>query len=197
MKFLLTLAGFALLLSCNKDKDHLNTVPSDPKPPQMHYIDLQNREVSSQQGQLVDINSDGQNDFLFATRSIGDPIEIVDKIRFSVFSGIYSSLFVGNQNNSPVLNEGDKINGQTKLPYEWFIVSEVELAEKVIGMDHPPFWRGDWKDVDHKFLAVQITKEGKLFHGWIELSIDKNNEKLILHKAAICKEENKEIKAGL
>jgi hypothetical protein len=43
---------------------------------------------------------------------------------------------------------------------------------------------------------VQVKKGGQAFLGWIEMSFDKEAEKLILHKAALSTIANKEIKAG-
>ncbi|HEX7844899.1 MAG TPA: hypothetical protein VF476_03800, partial [Chitinophagaceae bacterium] len=76
-------------------------------------------------------------------------------------------------------------------------VSEVFLGEKIIGVNQPVYWQGPWKDVSHKFLAVQIVKNDLKYNGWIELTFDTANERLILHRAAISTEAGKEVKAGL
>ena len=68
---------------------------------------------------------------------------------------------------------------------------------KNIGYDNPPYWEKEWKDVSHKFLAIQVKRDGKLYHGWIELSMDTVNSKLILHRAAIAKEAGRQVRAGL
>jgi hypothetical protein len=62
--------------------------------------------------------------------------------------------------------------------------------------DAVTFWDGLWKNVNHKYLLVQIKKEGKPYFGGIELSFDKRTEVVILHKTAISKEPYKAVKAG-
>lgn len=197
MKIYLTLASILFLISCSKD-DHIQLpAPAEPILPEMQYLDLQDRQVSFSTGQTIDIDGDGQNDFLFSTRVIGDPIEEVDKYRFSMYSGIYSKLLVSGNNGSPVLTKGEKISKDNRLPYEWYIISEVELAEKIISKDAPPFWRGEWKDASHRYIAVQLIRNEQLYNGWIELSIDVIKDKLILHRGAISKEADKMVKAGI
>jgi hypothetical protein len=48
--------------------------------------------------------------------------------------------------------------------------------------DAVTFWDGLWKNANHKYLLVQIKKEGKPYFGGIELSFDKRTEVVILHK---------------
>jgi len=195
MKFIFVLATATFLFSCSKDENQIIPPPA-PSHPAMHYTDLQNKEVDYNSGQVIDIDQNGTNDFLFKTTPIGDPIGRVDKLRFSAISSIHASLFVSGENASPVLNKGDVISRQNKLPYEWFIVSEVEMAEKITSFEVPAFWQGGWKDASHQFLAVQVTKDEQQYQGWVELSIDTANDKLILHRSAISKEASKDVKAG-
>jgi len=51
--------------------------------------------------------------------------------------------------------------------------------------------------VKQAYLPLQIIIEGKRHNGWIELTADQQNERLILHRAAISKSPEKIIKAGL
>jgi hypothetical protein len=80
--------------------------------------------------------------------------------------------------------------------YTWWEISAIVLAEKIITYTES-HWEGAWKNADHKYLPVQMKKQGKLYHGWIELSFNTTEEKLILHRSAISKEEDKDVKAGL
>ena len=63
-------------------------------------------------------------------------------------------------------------------------------------MNQPPFWQGRWSEADHKYLPIQIDKEGKLFMGWIEISMNKATETLTLHRTAISQVPNRAVLAG-
>jgi hypothetical protein len=173
------------------------SMPPPPPEPEMKYTDLQNKEVRSGKSQLLDLDGNGSVDFAFFVIHIGDPLFQQDKVRFLAGSNVQCNLLVGGDNNSPVLTKGSIISLNNMPPFEWYEVSEVFLAEKIIGMNAPPFWQGPWKDVSHKYLAIQIVKNNQRYNGWIELSFDTVTEKLYLHKAAISKEAEKEVKAGM
>ena len=63
-------------------------------------------------------------------------------------------------------------------------------------MDEEVYWDGIWKRASHHFLPVQVTRNGKTYNGWMEISFDMSGDKLVLHKAGISTENDKEIKAG-
>jgi hypothetical protein len=185
------------LFSCSK-KDVVQPDPvPDPNHPNMQYTDLQNAEVKRGKTQSLDIDGDGTKDFAFGVYLVGDAINKEDKIRFAAFSSLAKNLFVDGNNLSPVLSKGQVIplNGQS--PYEWYEISEVLLIEKIIGMVKPPYWQGPWDNMKNKYFSLQVKKNGMRYNGWIELSFDKQDEKIVLHRAAICKEAEKEVKAGL
>ena len=59
------------------------------------------------------------------------------------------------------------------------------------------YWEGKWKTRSHKYLPLQIQKNGKRYNGWVELSCDTGSQKTILHKAAISKKEESAVRAGV
>lgn len=197
MKTVYIAMGVALLsvAACKKET---SADPAKPPAsnPEMIYTDLQNREMKHNQPQFIDLDKDGTKDIGFATWYIGDPIEQEDEVLYFAGSYVHSSLLVGDNNNSPILNTGETIPVTKQGQYDWTQVAQVEMARKNIGMQVPPYWELDWKLVSHKYLAVQVVKEGKRYNGWIELSFKTATEKLILHKAAISKEAEKDIIAG-
>lgn len=179
------------------DKEELPPPVNTPGP-SMRYTELNDKEVKKGQAQVIDVDHDGKMDFVFFVTYIGDPIFKQDKVRFSLGSNIHSLLFVGDDNNSPVLSKGALISSTNQAPYEWFILSEVFLAEKIITDENPPFWQGPWKDVKNKYISIQVKKEdGTGYSGWIEFSFDTAGDKIILHKAAISLEAGKDVKAGV
>jgi hypothetical protein len=162
----------------------------------MLYTDLQNQEMKQNKPQFIDLDKNGSNDIGFATWFIGDPIEKEDEVLFFAASYEHSNLLAGDNNNSPVFKLGDTIPVGNKGAYSWYQVAQIEMARKNIGLQNPPYWELDWKQVSHKYLAIQVVRDNKRYNGWIELSFDTAGEKLILHKAAICKEANKAVIAG-
>ena len=82
------------------------------------------------------------------------------------------------------------------LQFQMFL-SFVELAKRtLIKNTATPTWEGAWKDVQHKFLAVQVTENGSVYNGWIELSFDTTKERVLLYRSAISKEAGIDIVAG-
>lgn len=57
-------------------------------------------------------------------------------------------------------------------------------------------WRGNWVDKGKRYMPFQIYKNNQRYNGWIELTADKEAEKIILHRMAISKEAEKNIIAG-
>jgi len=189
-KLFLFIIPFLFLFSCKKEE----TLPKPSKHPAMVYKDLQNAEVIVSHSQSVDIDNDGTKDFAFGVLLIGDPILQRDRLQFIAYSRIDDNLLNNDVDQSPVLNQYDLIS-KIHQGYQWFEISAIVLAEKITTMTDV-FWDGLWKNASHKYLPVQIERNNKLYHGWIELSFDTAAEKLILHRSAISTEENKDVKAG-
>jgi hypothetical protein len=180
----------AVMFSCK-----VQDLPAPGYDPQMRYTDLQNAEMKHSQPYFLDIDGDGSTDFSFSTMLVGDPILQRDRLQFIAHSKIGTNLLNNDNDQSPVLNNGDKIS--VPYPgYEWFELSAIVLAEKITGMTEPMHWAGLWRNAVHRYLPVQLKKNGKFYNGWVELSFDSLSEKLILHKTAISIEAGKEIKAG-
>lgn len=182
-----------LLAACKKEKA---TRPGTPVPhPLMQYLDLHDQSIGFGQVKLVDINSDGSDDLLVSTLLVGDPILERDRRQYYISSGTQSRLLMDGNSQSPILGKDDEIKLQHP-GYNWFEVNSLLLAEKIVPMTGNPFWQGNWKAVSHKYLPVQIKKNGDIYNGWIEISFDTASEKVILHRAAVCTEADKTVKAG-
>jgi hypothetical protein len=188
-KLLLALSISLFFIACSK-KPPLTPVSH----PQMIYKDLSNAEVKYGQIQRIDVDNDGTHDFLFSVLLVGDPVLQRDRMQFYAHSGIERNLLNNDQDESPMLNKGDSI-GKTHSGYTWWQISSIVLAEKII-TDNGSYWQGLWKNADHKYLPIQIQRNGRLYHGWVELSFNTIEEKLILHKSAISKEEERSVQAG-
>ena len=181
-----------LLTACKKEPLPV-TPPSEPHP-QMLYKDLLNAEVNYQHSKTIDIDGDGSIDFYFGVQLVGDPVLQRDRKQFMANSVVKRNLLNDLNDQSPVLNKLDTIS-KVHQGYTWWEISAIVLTEKIITNTNV-YWDGVWKAANHNYLPIQVEKAGKLYHGWIELSVDTAAEKLILHRAALSKEEDKTVKAG-
>jgi len=81
--------------------------------------------------------------------------------------------------------------------HEWYNVGHSILVEKNEFVSGTIIWRGVWQEANKKYLPFQVTQNGLRYNGWVELSVDIANQQLVLHRAAISKQPEKEIQAGL
>jgi len=185
---------FVSVASCTKEK---NQQPPVVTPPAMKYIDLHNASVKYQSIGFIDLDGNGAIDLYFGTTLIGDPIGKQDRLDFEVTSVPRVNLqVIDNSEVGKRMNKGDAISKDPADGFLWYELTHIVMAEKVIPESGAPFWQGNWKDASHHYLPVQLIRNGELFHGWVEISMDTNAEQLILHKAAISTEAGKEVKAG-
>lgn len=188
--------ALAAMTACKKDNaPHPPKQPGNQQP-EMIYTDLQNQELKFRQAQVVDLDKDGTADIGFATWYIGDPLEKEDEILFFAGSYIHSNLLVNEANTSHAFNLGETIPVGSYPGHDWYQVAQVEMALKNTPETGNSYWEGAWKQVNHKYLAIQVVRDNKRYNGWIEISFDTAGEKLILHKAAISKEAEKAVIAG-
>ena len=189
MRIIVFAAVVVMFSSCRK------TEVIDPVQfPDVKYILLHDAEISSGKWKAVDVDEDGINDFNFHTLLVGDPLLQQDKLQYYAGSGIEDYLLNNELEQTPCLYKYDDIS--MHLPgYEWNHISSIILAEKVTGITDPPFWRGNWKNASHRYLPFRINRNGKDFLGWIELSLNTETGKIILHRAALSTKPNVSIKA--
>ena len=182
-----------IITGCGKT---VEPAPPQETYPQMSYLDLADTTIVFGRRVSFDLDVNGEKDIYFSTQLVGDPIYQQDKRQW-LLSGSLNTVFPVNAMESiPVLQLNDSIHSNAFPGYNWYNVSDLLLAQQIISMNIPPYWAGDWKETTHRFMPVQITRNNVLYNGWVEISFSITNEKLILHKAAICKEANKAIKAG-
>lgn len=168
---------------------------TDDAHPLMQYTYLNDLEIKATEYSHLDIDGNGTIDFTFHTQLVGDPILKQDRRQFMVGSKVETNLLNNKDDESPKLKKGDRI-GTRHEGYNWYEISSVVLTEKVVPSEGSIFWRGLWKSANHNYLPVQVVRGEKIYHGWIELSFSTDNERLILHKAAICTESDTEVEAG-
>jgi len=175
-------------------KEPVKPTPPTETHPQMLYTDLHDAEVKYLQPKTVDVNNDGAADFSFGVLLVGDPVLQRDRAQFGVSSGIERNLLNDANDQSPKLQKLEIVS-KNHPGYTWWQISHIVLAEKIITATNTS-WDGIWKNAAHNYLPIQVEKEQKLYHGWIELSFNTAEEKLVLHRAALSKEAEKDVKAG-
>lgn len=185
------IALIILFASCKKDSI---LKPVSAQPP-MNYINLHDTAIGFGQMASFDLNGNGEKDVRFNTMLVGDALKHVDKKEWLVTTTINTSLPVDAYEQIPVMAVADSIPEFDFQEYHWYNASSVLLAQKVIGEAYNS-WDGVWKDASHKFIPVQVRDYRSLYNGWIEISFSTTDEKLVLHKAAICTEQGRTIKAG-
>jgi hypothetical protein len=186
--------GFVLItaVACKKPRPE----PPVQPPPSMLVKDLADSSLAFGKHASFDLDDNGAKDVLFSTQTVGDPIEQKDKEQWMITVSFETSLPVNSTEHLPVLRYLDSIPLNDFSGYAWYNASSIILSQKTHPMTTPPYWEGDFKEASHRFVPIQIKKQGGLYNGWIEVSFSTTNEKLTLHKAAICKEPNKSIVAG-
>ena len=180
------------LVACKKNCPE----PVDEVHPPMLYKNFEDSSIAFRKIAFLDLDNNGEKDVLFSTQLVGDPIEQKDKEQWMVTTSFNANLPVNATENIPVLHYLDRIPFNAFSGYTWYNASSILLSQKTITMTPPAYWEGQWKNASHRFIPFQLQKEGGVYNGWIEVSFSTTSEKLILHKAAVCKKANKNILAG-
>lgn len=195
MRNIFVFSAAFLIVACTKNPVIPKPEPPSTAHPQMLYTDLKNAEVYYNQPQFVDVDHDGLKDYSISVLLVGDPILQRDRMQFYAHSGIKRNLLNNDIDESPMLNKSDSIS-KYHPGFKWWEISSIVLAEKITDYNGS-YWQGLWKNADHKYLPIQIEKDRKLYHGWIEISFKTDEQKLILHRSAISMEEDKTVLAGI
>ena len=191
----LILSAIVLFTSCSKEEAKPLPPPLDPL--EMDYTSLHEKEIKyAQPAAIIDLDGDNQTDLVFGVLLVGDPLEQQDKRQFRLSSGIHTNLAVNNNEQVPAMVKDEVIPLSNFNGYNWYKVSSVILVQRIENIDGIISWNGNWQGATKKYLPFQQMKNNQRFNGWIELSVDVFNEKLILHRMAISKLPETVIKAG-
>ena len=188
----LGLALVIFLSSCSKPP------PEEPTTvyPKMTYLNFSDSAVFFDRSASFDLDGNGEKDMRFSTQLVGDPLSQQDKRQWLAVCSFNTSLPVNTNENIPVLNLDDLIPINNFSGYSWYNAPGIVLSQKVTGISAAPYWEGAWKDASHRFIPIQLKKNSLLYNGWVEVSFDKLQEKIILHKSAMSQEPDKSVLAG-
>jgi hypothetical protein len=175
-------------LACHKSHD-------EPRGPVMKYTNLNDEEVNEKNYKALDIDNDGQIDLAFNTPLVGDPLNNRAILEFLIMpSRNRTLLLVNDEPEVPVLKKGDQI-GASFAGSKWSPNAYVPLVQKFLEQNGS-YWYGNWHHVSHQYLGIEVIVNSEPYFGWIELSMNTDEEKLVLHKMAISTEANVPVTAG-
>jgi hypothetical protein len=192
--FLIAMIGTT---ACKKEAIVIPPVSLPSPEVEMVYTELNNAEVKYMRpGVWIDLNKDNRADVLFEVMRVGDQINRYDRLLFNIVTSIRVSVPVNINEQIPVFLKNANIPLENFEGINWYGGSEVDLIQKAIFENGTVVWRGNWLAADRGYLPVQIVIEGKRHNGWIEITANSGNERLVIHRAAISKEPEKIVKAG-
>lgn len=184
--------------ACKKPKNEIPPAPLPTPEVEMVYTNLNNAQVKYMQpGVWIDLNNDNRADVLFEVIRVGDHINRYDRLLFNIATSIRVNVPVNVHEQIPVFQKNTIIPLDNFEGINWYGGSEIELIHKAIFENGLVLWRGNWLTAERAYLPVQIFINGKRHNGWIEITADVDNERLILHRAAISQLAEKHIKAGI
>jgi hypothetical protein len=184
MRIITVISGFVLLLTNCKKEAVKSPAASHP---QMRYLDLNDTAVIFNRSASFDLDGNGSKDISFSTMHVGDPLTQQDKKQWWVSSSFYANLPVNDNEEIPFMQKSDSIYLTSFSGYNWYNASGVMLAQKIFTSTALPYWEGKWKDATRRFVAIQIINDNNLYNGWVEITFNKTEEKLTIHRAAISK----------
>jgi hypothetical protein len=181
-----------MIVACKKSRPE----PIAEAHPPMLYKELSDSSIVFGKIASFDLDNNGTKDVLFSTQLVGDPVEQKDKKQWMITTSFTTSLPVNGSEQVPRLHYLDAIPVNDFSGFSWYNASSILLVQKTYTMTTAPYWEGDWKAASHWFIPVQLKAQDGVFNSWIEVSFNTDNEKLVLHRAGICKETNKAVLAG-
>jgi hypothetical protein len=184
---ILAIAFSTLLFSCEKED----------QPVSYQYINLNDTTVYYNHPVELDLDQDGERDFLASTVLIGTAT--ADLLQFRISSAFKNRILLEEEESPAMFDQDALITGNDQSPYIWTAFGSALVVERVMPIDlNETYWNGVWKNKQNKYLPIQLVKgNGSIYNGWIRISYSNDPQsKIILHDAAFCKSSKVQIKAG-
>jgi hypothetical protein len=170
---------FTLLIACDNEPEIQQGIT---------YIDLQDVTAGHNKLFSLDIDQDGDTEYVFTTTLAADAAG--DQLQFMIYPSRNNQVFeiagrVG------VLSEDQEI-----APGNPFDKNVQPMVIKTI-TDSGINWSGDWKEANNQFVGIRFYLRDKGYHyGWIRVSFDQTNGQFIIHDYAFMTTLNMKIVAG-
>ncbi len=156
--------------------------------PSIKYLDLNDIKASQSQSFSLDIDRDGDTEFLFNTLLVAD--ESGDQRQFLITPARANQVFELSGRVS-VLEAGQEIAPGN--PFDKNVQPMVINRISSTGTS----WSGDWKEVSNKFIGIRFAlRDQAYYYGWIRISFDQTNKQFIIHDCAYRTVLNLSIEAG-
>jgi hypothetical protein len=152
------------------------------------YMDLQDVTAGYNKSFSLDIDQDGDSEYIFTTTLAADTEG--DHLQFMIYPSRNNQVFeiagrVG------VLSEEHEI-----APGNPFNKNVQPMVIKTI-TDSGVSWSGDWKEANNQFVGIRFYLRDKgYYYGWIRVSFDQTNEQFVIHDYAFMTTLNMKIVAG-
>jgi len=159
------------------------------QPPAILYTNLNNVIAGQNKSFSLDIDQDGDSEFLFTTLLAAD--NLGDHLQFVIYPARANQVFeiagrVGVLETDQQIAPGNPFDKNVQP----MVVKRI--TNSTIS------WSGDWKDVSNKFIGIRFNLHDKgYYYGWIRVSFDLTSEQFIVHDFAYRTAVNTEIMAGV
>ncbi len=156
--------------------------------PAIRYVNLSGAITNHEQSYHLDIDQDGDTDFLFTTVFLTD--ELGAQYQFLVYPSRANQVFeiAGRVGVLAAMQEIAPGN-----PFDSKVQPMVVKSITADGIT----WMGDWKDATNQYVGIRFTLQDQAYYyGWIRVSFDRLKEQLIIHDFAYRTVVNSKIEAG-
>jgi hypothetical protein len=146
------------------------------------YREFANKSFRYLQDARLDLDENGSEDFVFNTLPVmRDGLATKE---FGVVS-LRSNAVWYHQDQQVItpLHDGDKISSQPAGTHQWEQI-ERYLFDVRYPLGQDSSWQGAWKNANLAYLGVKFTAGAKNYVGWIALSADTLQGRMIIHNAA-------------
>lgn len=158
-------------------------------PAAINYVNLNDATASQAKSFSLDIDQDGDTEFLFTTVLAADA---TGDLRQFVISPARENQVFEIAGRVGVLEAGQEI-----APGNPFDKNVQPMVVKRIS-NTATSWSGDWKDADNRFVGIRFKLNDQGYHyGWIRVSFDKEAERMVIHDFAYRTTVDSKIAAGL
>lgn len=160
----------------------------------IEHMDLNDTSFTYLKPFSLDVDHDGMNDFNFTTALYAGSGE--SQINFLISSlGQHRVALDTVTEKIPVYTEGDVIGATLPFHQQWDALASY-LGEKRYYGSTDSVWFGDFVRADQPYVAFSLYKNVEPYFGWIQLTFDTVQARVILHEYAYRTEPNRAIKAG-
>jgi hypothetical protein len=172
---------FSIFISCGDDSNNSA----------VRYVNFGNASVAYNEPLSVSLDSDTLNEVAFTTSLIAGGG--FSETQF-IANSIGAQKFQAVSDTIVRLNAGESIGFIPSAPRSWDAFANLLTSYRVTAVDS--LWSGGWKDGTKGYIGVQLNDDGVLRYGWIALTMDTVQSRLVVHDGAYRTAPDEPIDAG-